>query len=77
MPHPEVVEMRRRLARIMALAEEAAKVVGEGVVERLLDAWADEKITTGELVRNLERLARRGRGRAQPACSQGKPSPRL
>jgi len=64
MPHPEVVEMRRRLARIHELAEEAAKVVGEGEVERLLDAWADEKITTRELVRNLERLARRGRERA-------------
>lgn len=61
MPHPRVVEMRRRLAEIHKLAEEAARAVGYGKVERLLDKWAEGKMTTRELVGALKRLARNSR----------------
>ncbi len=61
MPHPRVVEMRRRLSRILDLADEAARRAGDRVVEELLDDWADGKLTTRELVERLKRLARGGR----------------
>ncbi|MEB2836101.1 MAG: hypothetical protein GSR80_000117 [Desulfurococcales archaeon] len=64
MPHPEVVEMRRRLARIHDLAEEAAERVGDRVVEELLDRWAEGRLSTRELVSTLKKLARGNRGSA-------------
>ncbi|MCE4603305.1 MAG: hypothetical protein F7B18_09000 [Desulfurococcales archaeon] len=62
MPHPEVVEMRRRLARIHDLAEKAAERVGDRVVEELLDEWAEGRLTTKELVSTLKKLARENQG---------------
>ena len=42
----------------MRLAEAATHVLGEERVEELLDAWAEEKITTEELKATLRKSYR-------------------
>ncbi len=59
MPYPEVIRMRRKLGKLLKLASEAAEIVGEEEVEKLLSMWGDGKLSTNELKRRLEILKNR------------------
>ncbi len=59
MPHPRVAEMRRRLEKIMKLADRAASRAGWDRVEALLVKWEREEMTTEQLTAELKKLAGR------------------
>ncbi len=59
MPYPEVIRMRKKLGKLLKLASEAAEIVGEEEVEKLLSMWGDGKLSTNELKRRLEILKNR------------------
>lgn len=59
MPYPEVIRMRRKLGKLLKLASEAAEIVGEEEVEKLLSMWGDGKLSINELKRRLEILKNR------------------
>jgi len=57
MPHPRVVEMRRRLMRIMRLAEKAARSGNREKVHAILARWEKGEITYQEAMKKLKALA--------------------
>ena len=57
MPHPKVVKMRRRLMRIMKLAEKAAKNAGKGEVCSIINAWERGELSYEEALEKLKALA--------------------
>ena len=60
MPHPRVLEMRRRLMRFYRLYK-AAYRVDPAAANRVLHLWEEERITNEEANKMLMEIARRGR----------------
>ena len=60
MPHPRILEMRRRLVKLMALAEEAEKRGKARQAARVLDRLDRGEITYREALAILRKLAGRG-----------------
>ncbi|MEB3778775.1 MAG: hypothetical protein GSR85_00875 [Desulfurococcales archaeon] len=61
MPHPRVVEMRRRLVKLMTLAEEAKKNGKGRQAARILERLDKGEITYRQVLARLRKLAD-GRG---------------
>ena len=57
MPHPRVVEMRRRLWPLLELALKAGN---EQKAEEILDEWEKGKLSYEEALERLRRLEARG-----------------
>lgn len=56
MPNPEVVKMRRRLMKLIRLAEEAAEKGYRERAEKIIEDLGDGKISYMEALKALERL---------------------
>ncbi|MCE4612244.1 MAG: DUF2089 domain-containing protein [Desulfurococcales archaeon] len=57
MPHPRVVEMRRRLVKLMTLAEEARKNGRGKQAARILDRLDKGEITYRQALERLRKLS--------------------
>ncbi len=60
MPHPRILEMRRRLVKLMTLAEEAEKRGKARQAARILDRLDRGDITYREAMARLRKLTGRG-----------------
>jgi len=60
MPHPRVVEMRRRLVKLMTIAEEAERNGRGRQAARILDKLDRGEITYRQALSRLRKLAGKG-----------------